>query len=151
PCPTSPLTSKTGTLVRISDLRSGWDEERLDDLSDQLSRLVSPFEEVGDFEIWLTLPGKDAKPTRVTPPEFIAHPPYSIRGEVDDTGRWMRITSTAAASAKRAFGGTSGRSWEWRMQRASRGLSPPAVPSLSRFERGTWTRNRSTGSPTRSE
>jgi signal transduction histidine kinase len=87
PCPASPLTSKTGTLVRISDLRSEWDEERLDDLSDQLSRLVSPFEEVGDFEIWLTLPGKDATPTRVTPPEFIAHPPYSIQGQVDKTGR----------------------------------------------------------------
>jgi Histidine kinase-, DNA gyrase B-, and HSP90-like ATPase len=86
-CPAPPLTSKTGTLVRISDLRSEWDEERLDDLSDQLSRLVSPFEEVGDFEIWMTLPGKDAKPTRVIPPEFIAHPPYSIRGTVDKAGR----------------------------------------------------------------
>jgi signal transduction histidine kinase len=87
PCPAPPLITKTGTLVRIGDLRSEWDEERLDDLSDQLSRLVSPFEEVADFEIWLTLSGKDAKPTRVTPPEFIAHPPYNIRGTVDKTGR----------------------------------------------------------------
>ena len=86
-CPSTGSFQKTGTLVRISELRSEWDEERLEDLSDQLSRLVSPFEEVGDFEIWLTLPGKDAKPTRVVAPEFIAHPPYCIQGRVDKTGR----------------------------------------------------------------
>jgi signal transduction histidine kinase len=87
PCPAPLPFSKTGTVVRISDLRSEWSEERLGDLSDQLSRLVSPFEEVGDFEIWLTLPGSDAQPTRVSPPEFIAHPPYRIYGAVDKTGR----------------------------------------------------------------
>lgn len=86
PCSSTPPFSTTGTLVRISDLRSKWDEERLDDLSDQLSRLVSPFEEVGDFEIWLTLPEKNAMPTRVVAPEFIAHPPYRVQGQVDKAG-----------------------------------------------------------------
>jgi signal transduction histidine kinase len=86
-CPASTSIAKTGTLVRISDLRSEWDEERLEDLSDQLSRLVSPFEAVGDFEIWLTMSGKGAIATRVVAPEFIAHPPYRIEGQVDKTGR----------------------------------------------------------------
>lgn len=79
--------AKTGTLVRISDLRSEWDGERLEDLSDQLSRLVPPFEKFGDFQIWLTLPGKDAAPTRVVAPEFIAHPPYRIQGDVEKDGQ----------------------------------------------------------------
>ena len=77
---------KHGTLVRVLDLNSSWDQARWNELKEQLSRLVSPFAEVRDFEIWLTLPGEKAEPTEIEPPDFLSYPPYSIKGKVDVLG-----------------------------------------------------------------
>ncbi len=75
-----------GTLVRILNLNSPWDRMRWNELKEQLSRLVSPFAEVRDFEIRLTLPDEEAAPTEIEPPEFLSYPPYSIKGKVDSVG-----------------------------------------------------------------
>jgi signal transduction histidine kinase len=87
----NPSFGRHGTLVRISHLDSSWDDSKLTDLREQLSRLVSPFHEVQDFSIWLTLPGKEAEPAEIQPPDFISNPPYMVKGHVDDS-RFVRCT-----------------------------------------------------------
>ena len=49
----SPLKEK-GTIVRIHELKGQWDEGRIADLQDNLARLISPFSDLGDFNIWMT-------------------------------------------------------------------------------------------------
>ena len=79
---------KSGTLMRIYDLKSEWDEDKVSDLRDNLSRLISPFAEIYDFRIFLTPPGSADKSERVeiSAPEFLSKPKYAIRGHVDDEG-----------------------------------------------------------------
>jgi len=81
-----PPFGEQGTLVRILNLNSSWDSTRLAELREQLSRLVSPFAEVRDFQIWLNLPGEKAESTEVEPADFLSSPPYSIKGEVNRAG-----------------------------------------------------------------
>ena len=77
----------TGTRIIISDLDSAWDATRTNELSEQLSRLISPFSEVEDFRIWLKHPGdEEAEPIEIKPPEFLSKPPYSLVGSVDREG-----------------------------------------------------------------
>jgi signal transduction histidine kinase len=77
-----------GTIVRILDLRSEWNDSRMQDLREQLSRLVSPFTEVKDFEIYLTLPEEEeAEPVEIKPPDFLSKPPYMVKGHVSRSGR----------------------------------------------------------------
>lgn len=78
----------TGTRVRILDLNSDWDEERVADLQDNLARLVSPFSKVDDFSIHLTPPDsvKGEVAVEIAPPEFLNKPPYAIRGHVTAGG-----------------------------------------------------------------
>jgi signal transduction histidine kinase len=75
-----------GTIVRVHNLNDPWNQARWNELKEQLSRLVSPFAEVRDFEIWLTLPDEEAEPTEIEPPDFLSYPPYSIKGKIDGTG-----------------------------------------------------------------
>ncbi|MGH7595540.1 MAG: ATP-binding protein [bacterium] len=82
----APPFGDQGTLVRILNLNSSWNQTRWNELKEQLSRLVSPFSEVRNFEIWLSLPGEEAKPTEIEPPDFLLHPPYVIKGKLDKTG-----------------------------------------------------------------
>lgn len=80
------LVGPRGTLLRITNLNSEWDEKRINDLREQLSRLISPFYKSEDFKIWLTLPGKESPEEEIEAPEFLSHPPYSIKGSVDEGG-----------------------------------------------------------------
>lgn len=79
--------SGTGTRIRISELRSEWGDDQFGDLSDQLSRLVSPFQQVKDFKIWLALPGKEAEPSQIEPDQFLNSPPYLLKGVVSGKGK----------------------------------------------------------------
>ena len=82
---------KSGTLLRISELKTPWDT-RIDDLEDNLSRLISPFSDIGDFTIYLTKPGDaSTDEIKVESPQFLSKPKYSINGEVDKKGN---ITAT---------------------------------------------------------
>ena len=84
----SPPFADTGTRVRILDLNSDWDEDRVADLHDNLARLVSPFSKVDDFSIHLTPPdsAKGEAAVEIVPPEFLNRPPYAIRGHVTADG-----------------------------------------------------------------
>lgn len=75
--------AKTGTRMRILELTSDWDAERIADLEENLSRLVSPFSQLEDFRIRLSAPGLgEENVSEIRTPEFLNHPPYAIRGHV---------------------------------------------------------------------
>lgn len=75
----------TGTIIRISGLYDNWNEKKIIELKNALSRLISPFESVSDFSIILNY-AKYATPIHITPHDFIKHPSYSIVGEVNSSG-----------------------------------------------------------------
>lgn len=74
-----------GTIIRISGLYETWDDKKVAQLRNSLSRLLSPFDQVNDFRITLSHESY-AFPIEITPHEFIKHPTYSIVGSVDDSG-----------------------------------------------------------------
>jgi len=78
----SDIKTPSGTLLRIEGLTSEWEEDEIEDLANNLSRLISPFEEAVDFAIHLAR-DVDGKPVseEIEPPEFILNPTYRIRGE----------------------------------------------------------------------
>ena len=76
----------SGTLLRISGLRSNWSEEAIDELGHNLGRLVPPFKKVSDFSIWLTPTHGRRLPSRVSLPKVYSQPPYRISGTVDSVG-----------------------------------------------------------------
>ncbi len=84
-CPDERI-ARTGTVVRIYDLYSEWDEATLHDLQEQLSRLVSPFKRIADFKISLGVPSEKIESVKIQPPSFLNHPPYLIKGHVDESG-----------------------------------------------------------------
>jgi signal transduction histidine kinase len=78
---------KSGTRIRILGLRGQWDDNKILDLEDNLARLISPFSDLGKFNIHLSTPGV-AKPevVEIKPPRFLSEPKYAIEGKVDDKG-----------------------------------------------------------------
>jgi signal transduction histidine kinase len=79
--------SETGTVLRIYDLKTTWDEAKLADLEDNLGRLISPFAPQDDFKIFLNGPGQaDSAAVRIESPEFLSKPKYLIKGKVDKKG-----------------------------------------------------------------
>ncbi len=103
---TNPFNS-TGTRIRISQLRSEWTEEKVADLRDNLSRLLSPFESVEEFTIWLTPPGETALAVEVESPEFLSHPPYLITGKLSKEGTLTFKYTYTPITGKRRLSGTS--------------------------------------------
>lgn len=99
-CGKSERFESAGTIVRIRQLNSPWDESALHDLREQLSRLVSPFEKVSDFKIRLTV--GDQFESLITPPLFLNQPPYLIKGRVDDQGRVVGIYRYSGSREKRS-------------------------------------------------
>ena len=86
----SAIDSVTGTKLIISDLTTVWTDKDIDELIESISRIMSPFEEVSDFRVSLSFENntayKYASSIDVTPPEFINHPVYSIKADVDEQG-----------------------------------------------------------------
>ena len=80
----SPFT-ESGTTIRILDLREQWDEERMQELADNLGRLISPFSEQEEFRITLTESNRTT-PLEIASPRFLSEPKYSIKGKVDTKG-----------------------------------------------------------------
>jgi C4-dicarboxylate-specific signal transduction histidine kinase len=101
---TSPFRA-SGTRLRIYDLKTAWDESSISDLEDYLARLLSPFSEVGDFNITLTGTGDDqAQSIKIESPEFLSRPKYLLKGEVDDHGNvegTYRFTPVAEGESRK--------------------------------------------------
>ncbi|MFI4893289.1 MAG: ATP-binding protein [Phycisphaerales bacterium JB058] len=81
-----PPFDRSGTLLRISPLRASWTEPVIDDLRDNLARLLPPFDDASDFTIRLSTPGLFDNAIEVAPSLFLNHPKYLIRGTVQDDG-----------------------------------------------------------------
>ena len=78
------LPSKTGTIIRISGLKSDWNSEMIEDLQDNLSRLISPFSEESDFNIFVEdRRGALINTQKVEAPSFFAYPKYKLEGSFD--------------------------------------------------------------------
>ena len=82
------LSGEPGTNVRIDALSSEWSEEKIDDLRDNLARLVSPFAKVENFALRLEVHGSGAASDvrEITAPTFMSEPKYAIRGSVNLQG-----------------------------------------------------------------
>ncbi len=92
----------TGTLVRITDLKTEWTPKKVLDLRSQLSRLVSPFSGIEDFDIWFRSPfGESTESIEIKPPEFLSYPPYKITGCVDEKGQLQAEYSHISPTRKR--------------------------------------------------
>ena len=79
--------NESGTRLRISEIKTTWTEAQVDELKENLARLISPFSEEGDINIYLN--GPDDSQThelRIESREFLSHPKYSIKGSVDTKG-----------------------------------------------------------------
>ena len=76
-----------GTRIRIDDLRSSWNDEKIVDLRENLARLVSPFSTAEDFSLGLEVSGRgEESALRIKAPEFMSEPKYAIEGCVDADG-----------------------------------------------------------------
>jgi signal transduction histidine kinase len=82
----SPFSS-TGTILRIIDLKTEWDQDEFANLRECLARLIPPFRQLDNFSIRLTLPEGGSIPLEINPPAFLENPPYLLKGKVDDSGK----------------------------------------------------------------
>ena len=83
---TSPF-QRSGALIRIRGLKSLWEESQIADLEDNLARLISPFSDFGDFNVFLSRPGgEEIEEVRIQAPAFLSKPKYAIQGRADGKG-----------------------------------------------------------------
>lgn len=103
----SPFKS-SGTLLRILPIRTEWNDQTWDDLRDNLARLLPPFDVTNDFAIRLSTPEWSGDAINVTPPKFLKHPKYCIRGTVEHSGkvRYEYKFSSVQGEGQRAATGT---------------------------------------------
>ncbi|MGI8908105.1 MAG: sensor histidine kinase [Candidatus Sumerlaeaceae bacterium] len=93
----------SGTIVRVFNLKSEWSESELADLEENLGRLISPFEQLGEFNIYLTAPGKTkGDEVKIQAPKFLAHPKYLIQGNADKAGNLSTTYKFAPMSEGKA-------------------------------------------------
>ncbi len=93
----SPFT-ESGTRLRIHDLREQWDKDRIKELAENLSRLISPFAEQDEFNITL-LGFDDDDAVDIGVSQFLSEPKYSIKGTVDAKGNVVGIYRFAPIGA----------------------------------------------------
>lgn len=75
-----------GTRLVMEGLRKVWKERDFEDLENRLSRLISPFDEVKDFEIQLQGPAYYHLRGPVQPPVLLSKPRYHLRGTLSEDG-----------------------------------------------------------------
>lgn len=85
--PFSNTATATGTIILILGLNTDWDEDIIDDLGENLGRLISPFSKINDFSIYMDDgEGKSTSQIKIEIPEFLSRPTYLIKGEIDING-----------------------------------------------------------------
>lgn len=77
--------AQSGTIIRIYELNTLWDEAKIELLKSSLSRLISPFDKVDDFSISLFQKSSEMS-IKIEPHAFIKNPVYCISGNVDKSG-----------------------------------------------------------------
>src|SRR5262249_28268721 len=84
-----PVALSRGTRLTLERLRKQWDDDDYEELHSRLSRLISPFNEVTEFEIVLHIPGQPQLSGTVQPPELLSHPRYQLDGSVRADGQFQ--------------------------------------------------------------
>ncbi|MDI7229968.1 sensor histidine kinase [Leptospira santarosai] len=78
---------RSGTILRIFDLKEEWHDGKIDELKDNLGRLISPFHEINDFQIYVSKGRKhEADLVEIVSEKFLNSPKYLIKGNVDSDG-----------------------------------------------------------------
>ena len=86
--PSDAFEGRHGTRITIIKLRENWGEDKIEELRRNLARLISPFAQLQDFNVWLNVLGTEGAALQaVEPPPFMSQPKYSIRGMVDNDGQ----------------------------------------------------------------
>ena len=80
-----------GTRLTLETLRKAWDDDDYEALHSRLSRLISPFEDVKDFEIELDVPARPEFSGPVAPPAIVLKPIYALEGRLDEGGRFTGV------------------------------------------------------------
>ena len=81
------LPFRSGTILQISGLAGTWDARAISELKDNLARLVPPFSDFSEFNIFLSdFDIRGTEEVAIESPIFLASPKYRIRGAVDATG-----------------------------------------------------------------
>ena len=81
-----------GTTLTLDGLqKENWTENDFEKLHARLTRLVSPFQEVADFGIFLEIPGYSQFSGEAQPPQLILRPKYVLRGKLDDVGLFTGV------------------------------------------------------------
>jgi signal transduction histidine kinase len=85
----APRGRKHGTTLHLIGLNDSWETSHFTRLRSELSRLVSPHEGRGDFEIVLELPERFKEYAGpITPPPILGRPHYRLHGHIDARGRF---------------------------------------------------------------
>jgi len=77
-----------GTRLTLNRLRKDWSDDDFEALYSRLSRLISPFDDVGNFGIDLLIPAHTDWSGPVQPPQLLEEPRYLLRGDVDERGQF---------------------------------------------------------------
>ena len=78
--------AESGTQLRIGGLSGHWDKGRIEDLQENLARLLSPFGVDDDFHIVVSNPYASSTASPVEPLPFLNKPKYRLKGSADDVG-----------------------------------------------------------------
>lgn len=79
------IVCESGTRLTISNLSHVWADDELDDLQEELSRIINPFTQKDEFNILLKYDGIE-NPIEITVPEFVNNPKYLFAANVDANG-----------------------------------------------------------------
>jgi signal transduction histidine kinase len=90
-----------GTRLTLDGLRKEWTEADYEELHSRLSRLISPFGEIADFCITLTVPGFPQWSGVVQPPELLTLPRYQLNGTIDSDGFFDGVLKHDGQEVKR--------------------------------------------------
>jgi hypothetical protein len=113
PAPSSDRLSR-GTILRMTELRTGWQRQQIAELRQGLARLMSPFLFESDvseptFRILLEAPeGFDDLTGRVEPPDALRAPHYRLSAAFSADGAWSGTMSIRGVDSEQLISGNLG-------------------------------------------
>lgn len=100
------IDRRSGTVLQMSGLKNSWGDSDFNELDRGLSRLISPFKEISDFEIFVKKPNPSGvELTRVEAPEIIKFPHYTLKGCIEADGKFEIIITVEEEGKDKEFDG----------------------------------------------
>ena len=86
--PPEAFDGEHGTRLRIGGIGKDWNKDKIEDLRQNLSRLVSPFSGAEDFSLHLDVTGDGSETDlqHIKPLQFMSEPKYTMEGSVNGEG-----------------------------------------------------------------